>query len=240
MTAAAMPGPDDEILAVRIDDMRKRLLNLGKNNKLLSTSFAARTRSHVRIIDASVASLFAAAGSKGLKFCALPPFDADPADEQDPAFIAALEEAMASDLRYLDEMAEIDAEGADEAPESQERALRALKDRLRADLGMRPRAGGDTTLVQHAINNGIDPAFDLVGQVRDCAGRARVLLAPDSFERTLSRIHDGWRSELQETGISTLFIAFGFLEWRESDTDTKWRHAPLLLVPASIMARQSG
>jgi hypothetical protein len=233
-TTPATLGPDDEILAARIDDMRKRLLNLGKNNKLLSTSFATRTRSHVRIIDASIESLFSAAGSKGLEFCPLPPFDAEPADEQKPTFITALEEAMASDLRYLDEMAEIDAEGADDAPERQERALRALKDRLRTKLGLKPRAGGDTTLVQHAINNGINPAFDLVGQTRDCEGDARLLMVPDNFERTLSRIHDGWRSELQETGISTLFIAFGFLEWRESDTDSRWRHAPLLLLPAAI------
>jgi hypothetical protein len=233
-TAAATPGLVDEILAVRIDDMRKRLLNLSKSNKLLSTSFAARSRSHVRIIDASVESLFASAGLKGLKFRPLPPFDADPADEQDQGFIELLEEAMASDLRYLDDMAEIDADGADDAPERQERALRALKDRLRADLGWKPRAGGDTTLAQHAINNGVDPTFDLAAQTRDCDGSAQLLLAPDNFERTLSRIHDGWRSEIQETGISTLFITFGFLEWRDSDTDTKWRHAPLLLVPASI------
>ncbi len=214
--------------------MRKRLLNLSKSNKLLSTSFAARIRSNFRIIDASVNSLFAAVSSDGLTFCSLPPFEADPADERAPIFVAALEEAVATDEAYLREMEEIDSVGADDAPERQERALRALKDRLRAVLGWMPRTRSDTTLVQHAINNGIDPAFDLAGQTRDCEGTARLLLAPDNFERTLSRIHDGWRSELQETGISTLFIAFGFLEWRESDSDTRPRHAPLLLVPAAI------
>ena len=38
----------------------------------------------------------------------------------------------------------------------------------------------------------------------------------------------------QEMGLSTLFVAFGFLEWYESDTSDKYAFAPLLLLPVQI------
>ena len=41
----------------------------------------------------------------------------------------------------------------------------------------------------------------------------------------------------QEMGLSTLFIAFGFLEWRQSEDSEKSHFAPLLLLPVIISAR---
>jgi hypothetical protein len=38
----------------------------------------------------------------------------------------------------------------------------------------------------------------------------------------------------QEMGLSTLFLAFGFLEWCDSDSSDKRAFAPLLLLPVQI------
>ena len=38
----------------------------------------------------------------------------------------------------------------------------------------------------------------------------------------------------QEMGLSTLFLAFGFLEWYESENSDKKAFAPLLLLPVQI------
>ena len=35
-------------------------------------------------------------------------------------------------------------------------------------------------------------------------------------------------------GVSTLFLAFGFLEWYESDDSDKKAYAPLLLLPVKL------
>jgi very-short-patch-repair endonuclease len=42
------------------------------------------------------------------------------------------------------------------------------------------------------------------------------------------------KSDLEEGGANTLFLAIGMLKWRESDTSTTWHLAPLLLVPARL------
>src|SRR5258707_1000254 len=41
----------------------------------------------------------------------------------------------------------------------------------------------------------------------------------------------------QEMGLSTLFMAFGFVEWYDSDASEKKALAPLLLLPVKIEAR---
>jgi hypothetical protein len=35
-------------------------------------------------------------------------------------------------------------------------------------------------------------------------------------------------------GVSTLFLAFGFLEWYEADDSDKKAYAPLLLLPVKV------
>ena len=44
----------------------------------------------------------------------------------------------------------------------------------------------------------------------------------------------------QEMGLSTLFMAFGFLEWTESNDSEKKHYAPLSLLPASIARKRGG
>jgi hypothetical protein len=45
--------------------------------------------------------------------------------------------------------------------------------------------------------------------------------------------NDAWLAE-QEMGVSTLFLAFGFLEWYEADDSDKKAYAPLLLLPVKV------
>ena len=61
-----------------------------------------------------------------------------------------------------------------------------------------------------------------------------------------SSIRD-WRALLtdarlseQETGLSTLFVAFGFLRWYESNDSDVANFAPLLLLPVQISKRRQG
>jgi very-short-patch-repair endonuclease len=51
--------------------------------------------------------------------------------------------------------------------------------------------------------------------------------------RLLDLYYDAQTFE-QEQGVSTLYLALGFLKWYESDSSDKERHAPLLLVPVDL------
>jgi very-short-patch-repair endonuclease len=42
------------------------------------------------------------------------------------------------------------------------------------------------------------------------------------------------KSDMEEGGANTLFLAIGMLRWRESETATSWHLAPLLLVPVRL------
>ena len=41
------------------------------------------------------------------------------------------------------------------------------------------------------------------------------------MERKLSSVRDGSRSALSEMGVNTLYAAFGYLEWYESEASDK-------------------
>ncbi|MBJ3778889.1 DUF3320 domain-containing protein [Acuticoccus mangrovi] len=47
------------------------------------------------------------------------------------------------------------------------------------------------------------------------------------------------RSDMQEGGTNTLFLAAGFLRWRKKEGDTKSYRAPLLLIPVKLERRSA-
>ncbi|EMB16035.1 DUF4011 domain-containing protein [Rhodopirellula europaea] len=67
-------------------------------------------------------------------------------------------------------------------------------------------------------------------------------LTQDKLSSTLRYMQREARTAMQETGINYLFLAIGFLAWKESDSSDKERLAPLLLIPVKIekIARGGG
>ncbi|MBQ4826907.1 DUF3320 domain-containing protein [Leisingera sp. HS039] len=47
------------------------------------------------------------------------------------------------------------------------------------------------------------------------------------------------KSDMQEGGTNTLFLAAGFLRWKKAETDTRSYRAPLLLIPVKISRRSA-
>lgn len=62
----------------------------------------------------------------------------------------------------------------------------------------------------------------------------------ETLDAIVDKIVDEARLAEQEMGFSTLYLAFGFLEWTESDDSTKRHFAPLLLVPAKVRKCKTG
>jgi hypothetical protein len=78
---------------------------------------------------------------------------------------------------------------------------------------------------------------DLEG--RNADGRLRSLLFPDQLEARLRRLRSNARLAVEESGSNMLFLALGFLEWRDPSSKAQNEggrayQAPLILVPATI------
>ena len=80
----------------------------------------------------------------------------------------------------------------------------------------------------------------------ECAGKEahkerslQTLKWPDALEAILEKIADEARLAEQEMGLSTLYLAFGFLEWFEADSSDKYHTAPLLLLPVKLEKKKT-
>ncbi|MGR9107782.1 MAG: DUF4011 domain-containing anti-phage protein Hhe, partial [Gammaproteobacteria bacterium] len=62
----------------------------------------------------------------------------------------------------------------------------------------------------------------------------QTLLYPCELEGRLKNLLQMAESAIQETGANILYLAFGFLEWRESNRNDNARIAPLFLVPVTL------
>lgn len=66
--------------------------------------------------------------------------------------------------------------------------------------------------------------------------RSQVLVynAENKPNRALKAIAKRGRTSIEENGVNVLYLAFGFMNWREREEDTHTYRAPLLLVPVAI------
>jgi hypothetical protein len=74
---------------------------------------------------------------------------------------------------------------------------------------------------------------------RHADNRIRTPLFPDQLEARLRRLRSNARLAVEESGSNMLFLALGFLEWRDPPTQmqkdgTRHYQAPLILIPATI------
>lgn len=62
----------------------------------------------------------------------------------------------------------------------------------------------------------------------------RTNLPEKEIRRRLRELYLTSRSSYNETGVNSLYVALGFLSWRESDAD-EFHQAPLILIPAQLV-----
>jgi very-short-patch-repair endonuclease len=65
-------------------------------------------------------------------------------------------------------------------------------------------------------------------------GRLHTHLDESEHARRLTELFRAARNALEENGTNTLFVAVGFLEWRETEHSDRVFRAPLLLVPVEL------
>jgi hypothetical protein len=229
-----------DLVKQKVENLRPKLLDLSRRNPLLATKLSPRSNAHIRVVDELPEILFYKLNNgQTMRLVALPEIEADPRDENTKEFRDTLANAQITDETYLTELEEIERDAEDYLDRTR-RIERALKDRIRVDLGLPPRPQrADINLAQHARNNGITPSYDLPepdeepNHGRHSDDDIQTLLLPKDLERKLNNITSKCRTWIQETGINVLQVAFGFLEWSEPN-QTETSYAPLVLCGAQI------
>ncbi len=77
--------------------------------------------------------------------------------------------------------------------------------------------------------------------IRDAFERDQIVvpLAGREMENRLTTLYRRARSDMQEGGTNTLFLAAGFLRWKKKEGDTRSYRAPLLLIPVKLERRSA-
>ncbi|MGA8497829.1 MAG: DUF4011 domain-containing protein, partial [Xanthobacteraceae bacterium] len=222
--------------------LREKLLDLTKRNRMLNYTLGARSKRHLQIVDEVPEEVYRllVEGNAGLELVSLAEPDDIPKDEKTEEFIATLEHAKVSDIEYLTRLQALENTGRDDDA-SLMAAERELRDRLRVKLNMPARAKrSEINRIEHARTCGVDPNLELPKIANKKSHRDKKLQTlkyPDELEAVMSKISDDARLAEQEMGLSTLFLAFGFLEWYETELSDKAHFAPLLLLPAKLERR---
>lgn len=96
------------------------------------------------------------------------------------------------------------------------------------------------TAVEWAKYLGVDTSFEVpippegTAHSKHYESKIQTLLYPHELETRLKNLFRTAESSIQETGANLLFMAFGFLEWYETDDIKSSRQAPLYLLPVRI------
>jgi len=226
-------------LIEKLANFRERLLDLSAKNPLINSKFGIRTTSQIRIIDELPDHLYhKLSDGKKMVLEPLPPMETEPRDELRQSFIQALEVETTQDKKYIEEIENIDRlEDFEDLNQEREAALRRLKDRLRRKLNMPPRTSEPKLLAEHARNCGINPSWELPivapgGDIKKkwTDSKIQTLLLTDDLKRQERSIEKFYQRDLKESGVNTLYFAFGFLEWKESENSERTLRSPLLLL----------
>jgi hypothetical protein len=243
MTARTEAEVEALRLAKLYEALREKLLDLTLGNRMLNYSLSEKSKSRLRIVDEVPDNVYRRLVTSELsqRIKPLPDPSSVPNDEKTEDFQALLAQRKVTDQDYAARTAQLDADNPDDELKFEE-AEAELRDKVRRELNLPPRKSArEVNRKEHARSLGIDPSYDLPARGAKDAhedGALQTLRYPGELEAVLDGIRSNARLAEQEMGLSTLFLAFGFLEWAESENTAQRRYAPLLLLPVKLEAKE--
>lgn len=229
-----------------VEKYRSRLLDTSKRNNLISFNHSERSRQHIRIIDELPDFLYGELVSgKKLTFQPLPEEEQVPPDEKTAEFLRYLEQARLTDEDYIkavDAMAEEDA--LDKIKEIERKLRNKIREELKLPLWKEQKSLTNTEI---AKKYHLDASYEMpkpTPKNEEVAERhvnkfIQTLLKPEEMNRKLGGLNSYVRTDIEESGVNTLYVAFGFLEWYESENSDKKCISPLLLLQLEIEKKTS-
>ena len=233
--------PHADHINAQLGEFRKQLLGMTLRNHLLHCPHGDGVSAQLRVIDELPDTVFEQL-EKGDEFGFLPlPEPRDkPDDEDSDEFQDALEGYKRTSAMYraaVEQLSTRKDKDTTLAP-----IERDARDHVRVLLGMdvwKPEQG--LTPEQLCRRRGINPDYELPESEqaeifeRHHDNALQTRLAGEALAARLGLLRDRARSSISQKGVGTLFAAFGFLEWFESDDSDLPRLAPLIMVPAELV-----
>ncbi len=230
-----------------IEKYRTNLVDTSKRNNLISFKHSERSRQEIRLIDELPDFLYKTLlDGQTLTFKSLPEANQIPPDEKTLEFLNALERAKLTDQKYLEAIETID-ENEEGALDQIKAIERTLRNKIRVALEL-PIWNEQKRLTNAEIaeKQGINPSYEMpkpTPEHQQDASRhldhfIQTLLNPEEMERKLSGLNAYIRSDIEESGVNTLYVAFGFLQWYESEASDQACLAPLLLLQLEMEKKQ--
>ena len=230
------------LVADRLNELRKRLLDFSRRNPLVNIHFKTNV---IRVVDELPDIIrHNLSSSSQMRLVPLPALEEELPDEQTDSFLDALHLARKEDEIYRAEMAALSPDSESYA-EDELKAERALKDRLRAEMGLIRRQTKDAlSLTEHAKVHGISSSHILpLPDDADADGRhtdsdIQTLMLPEKLARVAKSLGEKARGFERETGVNVLHAVFGLLEWR-APGEREAHFSPLLLLEIRIERKQT-
>ena len=245
-----MTNGNDELVSLTqefIQSIRSKLLDTSKRNRLISFRHSVRSRQHIRVIDELPDVLFEnLLQGKSFDFKSLPEPEYNPSDEKEPEFMMAVETAKREDEEYIKKMQELDEMGEGSSKKALE-LERALKDKVRENLGWDKRKTPEVvgSIEEYAKAHGLNPDYNMPfpeaanSGARHYDREIQTLLLPDKMDSKLDGVRSQYKTSLNEKGINTLFIAYGFLEWEDQQATNRKVFSPLYMQPISMTTKRN-
>ena len=232
--------PHATYINAQLEGFRKQLLGMTLRNNLLNCPHGPSITAQVRVVDELPDVVFQRMeAGDGYTFLPLPEPRGAPDDEDSDEFHDALKEHKAQSTTYQAALSQISAiKDNDVALDQLEREARNYV-RLSLNMGIwQPERGlGPEDLCRR---HDIDPSFELpLSDQSETASRhhdnaLQTLMNDDELSARLRLLRDRARSSISQAGVGTLFAAFGFLEWFESDDSDQPHHAPLIVMSTEL------
>ena len=239
--------PKTKLAKENIKKLRQKILegSTTNRNKLINFKHNDKLRTQVRIVDEIPNEIFKGLiDGKTYSFKSLPEEEKEPKDEKTPEFKTEYEIAQKEDEVYL-KLIEKMGDDYDASSKESLQIERDLKDRVRKKLDLGDRNTIEVLgIEEYARKHGINPNFELPKEAKDLSEKHKdkdlqTILKPDQMDKKLSGIKSRVRSALNEKGINTLYLAFGFIEWVESESSDIKILSPLVLLPVDLEEKRS-
>ena len=173
----------------------------------------------------------------------MPEEDQIPPDEKTPVFCRHLKQAKLT-IEAINSVNEDEEEDVDTLKQIE----RDIRNKVREKLDMLVwEEQTSLTNKEIAKKYDINPSYEMPKPTPENQGEAerygdkfiQTLLKREEMDRKLNGLNSYIRSDIQESGVNTLYAVFGFLEWYESENSDKPCFSPLLSLQLEIEKKQS-
>ncbi len=86
-------------------------------------------------------------------------------------------------------------------------------------------------------NSDVKPEIKVLLEHELSQQRLWTILPPNEMLRRLTALYRQGKTDLEEGGVNTLYLAIGFVEWKVSERDSKSYLAPILLLPIRLQRK---